>query len=873
MHLGTHPRPPSVSAQARPVLLALAVLAVLGPVRAQQSAAATQSSPAASPGESDVIALSPFQIDASRDRGYVATQSLVATGFGQDIFKTPINITVITSEFMKDLALTSLDSTADYLSGVSRQGNSMINAGDGAQFLVRSFRAPYYTRNGVRRYVTASGLENVDRVEAIKGPVSVFFGQQAPGGIVNYVTKRPNFRESGEVFVKVGSDNEKYASFAKQGAINDQFAYRVYGSRTDSEGWRDFTFEKRDFLYGGLLFRPSSKLQVYLEYEYTRSEANLGGYLPEGNPQFLLDWSNPPANVRTWAVANNVGSNPDNTLASAPNVTATGANVVDVLRDRWRRSIGSWQNDIQAATGTRPDSITGPMYQIYPQGTRLNVGGPGGITNNEVVSYMGEINYRINDIFSVRGFGVKDDVDRWGFTSWNNQPNGDGTLFSAPTGNFDLNRSQLLRAEVLSEFAIRDTTHRVIVGTEAYRDDFYGQGSWRGGPDAFTVPTNQIPSEQGFLAPPGQSPVRPTTLTGYTDRGWDPRAGRFVNAANYFANGVLPRFSEGQFMQYDRNYRDSLYGSWAGTYLDGRLTSLLGVRKEEIGGRTVFRDGRNPSVGIPTEATIPTFGAVYEFRRGFVAFASYSESFERNFTGRVSGPGTTEAERLEFNEPNRGEGFDIGLKASTPDGKISGALTFYRAERAEGYIRDTALEQADPRNRNATAADDVQIRRFGGTVRSSGVEFDGVFNPSPNYTFTVSYSYMPEAEITSPSSPSDAARVGLRVKAPKNEYSTWHRYTFTQESLKGLTIGAGLRGESDKPKGNDPSQRNLIIKGELLFDAMVRYELRGFRGLPMSLSLNVSNVFDKEYIIDWSNEVGLLPGDPRRFSLSLVTRF
>lgn len=838
---------------------------------------AQQTAPATGGTESEnatpTITLSPFQVDSSRDRGYVATQSLVATGFGQDIFRTPINITVVTSEFMRDLGLTALDETVDYLSGVSRQGNSMINQGDGAQFLVRSFRAPYYTRNGVRRYVTAAGLENVDRVEAIKGPVSVFFGQQAPGGIVNYVTKRPNFRQEGEVFARIGSYDDKYASIGVQGPLGDKFAYRVFGSWTDKGGWRDFTFEKRDFLYGGLLWQPTPKLQVYLEYERVDSSINSGGYLPEGNPQFLDDWQAPPQALQQWAITNGIGSNPGNNQASAPNVTADAGNVVNVLRDRWRRSIGQWQNDVQAATGTRPASITGPMYQIYPQGTRLNVGGPGGITNNEINSYMAEINYRINDIFSVRGFGVKDEVDRWGFTSWNNQPNGDGTLFSSPTGNFDLNRSQQVRAELLAEFEVRNSTHRVILGNEAYRDRFYGQGSWRGGPDAFTVPTNRISTEVGFVARPGETIVRPTSLTGYTDRGWDPRAGRFVNASEYFANGVLPRFSEAQFMQWDRNYRDSFYGSWAGTYLDNRLTTLIGVRNEEIGGRTVFRDGRAPNIAKPTKATIPTYGAVYEFRRGLAAFASYSESFERNFTGRVSGPGSTPAEVAEENEPNSGKGFDIGLKASTADGRISGAFTLYQAERAEGYVRDSALEQADPRNQDGTAANDVQIRRFGGQVVSRGVELDAVFNPVSNYTFTVSYSYMPEAEIKKPSTPSSAPRVGLRVKAPKHEYSMWHRYTFTNETLRGFTIGAGLRGETDKPKGNTIEQQSQIIEGWTLFDAMVRYETRAFRNSPVSITFNVSNVFDKEYIIDWANEVGFLPGDPRRFSLSISTRF
>ena len=59
-------------------------------------------------------------------------------------------------------------------------------------FTMRGFQVNTLMRNGVFRYISHN-LDNVERVEVVKGPASVFFGQGYPGGVINYITKRPSF--------------------------------------------------------------------------------------------------------------------------------------------------------------------------------------------------------------------------------------------------------------------------------------------------------------------------------------------------------------------------------------------------------------------------------------------------------------------------------------------------------------------------------------------------------------------------------------------------------------------------------------------------------------------------------------------------------
>ncbi|MEO7597886.1 MAG: TonB-dependent receptor [Opitutus sp.] len=827
---------------------------------------AQTASPTKASEEAEIV-LSPFQVNATRDSGYVATSSLVATGFSQEIYKTPINISVVTSEFIKDRNLTNLDQVADYLSGVSARVNGSGNQGDGAQFSIRGFSTLWNTRDGIRRYSFAGGLENVDRVEAIKGPLSVFFGQQAPGGLLNYVTKRPSFASVNDISVRFGSYDEKYASFGSQGAINEgkTLAYRVFASNTDRGDWRDFTFEKKKFFYAGLLFQPVKELQIYLEYEKVRQEFNGAGLLPQGSRQYLNEWQNPTSAAKSWAIANGIGSNPNDNPASAPNTVATSANVVDVLRDRWRRDSGRWADDIGSVTGTRPETLVETLVDLYPAGRKWNIGGRNGTVNNDSDTRTVEVNYKITDMFSFRGFHMQDNIQRWGYSSWRDQPNGDGTYSPVQNGGFNPNNSRITRLELLTRFEIGETRHNIITGVEEYYDEWRPVGSWLGNPER-TVPDSQVPFAQGYT---GGAP-RPTSLTGYLDKGWDPRKTPTFDGLKYYENGVLPHYANDEFVRVQENTRRAVYANWTGSFFKDKLTTLAGIRRETFKNGWAFTDGRPDEPDLNTKSTIPTMGAVYEFKEGFTAYASYSRSYEPNWDGRVDGAGTTEAERKEVKKPNEGSGIDFGVKASTKDGKISGALSFYEVKRASGYVENEALTRADPRNKDADNTNNVSIRGFGGTIVGRGVELDTVFNPTTNYSFTLSLSYMPTAELTKASNPGELNKVGLRVQsAPEKQYSTWHRYSFTEGSFKGVSLGFGVRGVSERNKSNNFNERGLKVKGYTLADAMIRYQTAGFRNFPVFLTLNVSNLFDnKDYFTTWD-----FPGDPRKWSLSTDIKF
>jgi iron complex outermembrane receptor protein len=69
------------------------------------------------PGES-VVVLSPFEVDVSKDNGYLATTAATATRIGTPIIDTPINIQVIDAKFLEDTGVNNFENAFHYTSGI-----------------------------------------------------------------------------------------------------------------------------------------------------------------------------------------------------------------------------------------------------------------------------------------------------------------------------------------------------------------------------------------------------------------------------------------------------------------------------------------------------------------------------------------------------------------------------------------------------------------------------------------------------------------------------------------------------------------------------------------------------------------------------------
>lgn len=114
-----------------------------------------------------------------------------------------------------------------------------------------------------------SGLE---KVEFLKGGSALLYGNVAPGGILNLVTKTPSFKSGGEITMQAGSYAYFKPSIDFYGPLNKNIAYRFTGSYENSESFRDVVKNERLYVNPSFLFNVSDKTQITLQGDYLTAD-------------------------------------------------------------------------------------------------------------------------------------------------------------------------------------------------------------------------------------------------------------------------------------------------------------------------------------------------------------------------------------------------------------------------------------------------------------------------------------------------------------------------------------------------------------------------------------------------------------------------
>jgi len=144
-----------------------------------------------------------------------------------------------------------------------------------------------YLFDGVRVTGSNSAIRNFDtfnfeRVEVLKGPASVLYGEGALAGAINLVPKRAYIGEAGgEGLISAGSFGTVRAGLGGNIPINDKAALRADASLSETQGWADDTKASTRALTTSLLIKPSDRLtlNLFADYFYDRSSPYFGSTL------------------------------------------------------------------------------------------------------------------------------------------------------------------------------------------------------------------------------------------------------------------------------------------------------------------------------------------------------------------------------------------------------------------------------------------------------------------------------------------------------------------------------------------------------------------------------------------------------------------
>lgn len=115
-------------------------------------------------------------------------------------------------------------------------------------------------------------VSSLDRVEFLKGSAALLYGNVAPGGILNLVTKTPSFKRGGEVSMQVGSYSYYKPTVDFYGPLNKSIAYRFAGSYENSESFRDVVKNERIYVNPSFLFNVTEKTQITVQGDYLKAD-------------------------------------------------------------------------------------------------------------------------------------------------------------------------------------------------------------------------------------------------------------------------------------------------------------------------------------------------------------------------------------------------------------------------------------------------------------------------------------------------------------------------------------------------------------------------------------------------------------------------
>lgn len=113
-------------------------------------------------------------------------------------------------------------------------------------------------------------VASLEQVEALKGSSALLFGNVAPGGIINMVTKTPSFSKGGSVSFQAGSYAFYKPTIDFYGPLNSTIAYRFIGSYENAESFRDVVKRERIYVNPSLLFKVGKKTHILLQGDYLR---------------------------------------------------------------------------------------------------------------------------------------------------------------------------------------------------------------------------------------------------------------------------------------------------------------------------------------------------------------------------------------------------------------------------------------------------------------------------------------------------------------------------------------------------------------------------------------------------------------------------
>lgn len=215
------------------------------------------------------------------DDGMVATRSSVGSKTDTPLSEVPQSVSVVTREQMDWQGVQKMEEALRYEAGVRTElandlrhqnirirGFSVAASNQGIYLDGLALPSRFYGSYDINPY-------SLDSVEVIRGPASVLYGQNVPGGLVNQVSKRPTDAPVREVEITSGCPARIQGAFDFGGALDKdgKVLYRLNGMLRDADTQVGFVKDKRFYIAPSLTWKvtPATTFTLLTSYQQIRA--------------------------------------------------------------------------------------------------------------------------------------------------------------------------------------------------------------------------------------------------------------------------------------------------------------------------------------------------------------------------------------------------------------------------------------------------------------------------------------------------------------------------------------------------------------------------------------------------------------------------
>lgn len=225
-------------------------------------------------------------LDAVQVQAPIPKDSGTATKTATSLKEIPQSISVVTSRDIQDRGIHGVEEAVWFTAGA--QGGAYGSDSRSDWLLVRGFTPARYMDGLALPEGSGTGITRIEpygleQIEVLKGPASVNYGAMPPGGLVNYVSKRPTEDTLREVEVQVGSDDLRQVAVDFGGKLNESgtLLYRLTALGRNSDTPVDYIHDDRYYLAPAITWKPDEANELTVLARYQKADTKAGaGFLP-----------------------------------------------------------------------------------------------------------------------------------------------------------------------------------------------------------------------------------------------------------------------------------------------------------------------------------------------------------------------------------------------------------------------------------------------------------------------------------------------------------------------------------------------------------------------------------------------------------------